>query len=36
MFVVSPDPNRAQTLFRIALVLVGVAGLAWLNVKRVR
>lgn len=33
MFLVSPDPNRAQTLFRIALVIIGVAGLAWLSVR---
>jgi hypothetical protein len=34
MFVVSPDPNRAQTVFRIAIVVVGLAGLAWLNLRR--
>jgi hypothetical protein len=33
MFLVSPDPTRAQTLFRIALVIIGIVGLAWLNVR---
>ena len=31
MFVVSPDPNRAQTIFRISLVVVGLIGLIWVN-----
>lgn len=33
MFLVSPDPNRAQTVFRLAIVLTGVAGLVWLNAR---
>lgn len=31
MFVVSPDPNRAQTVFRIATVLAGIIGLVWVS-----
>ena len=31
MFIVSPGPNRAQTLFRISLVVVGLIGLMWVN-----
>ena len=31
MFVVSPDPNRAQTVFRIATALAGVIGLVWVS-----
>lgn len=34
MFLLSPQPTRAQTIFRIAVVLTGIAGLAWLNARR--
>ncbi len=33
MFVVSPDPTRAQTIFRVSLVLVGLVGLAWVSTR---
>jgi hypothetical protein len=36
MFLVSPHPTRAQILFRLALMLAGVAGMAWLNAKKGR
>ncbi len=31
MFVVSPGPTRAQTVFRVSLVVVGLAGLTWVS-----
>jgi hypothetical protein len=31
MFLVSPDPTRAQIVFRLGLMLAGLGGLAWLN-----
>jgi hypothetical protein len=31
MFLVSPDPTRAQIIFRLSLMLAGLGGLAWLN-----
>jgi drug/metabolite transporter (DMT)-like permease len=31
MFVVRPDPTRAQTIFRVSLVVVGLIGLAWVS-----
>jgi len=31
MFLVSPGPTRAQTIFRLSLMLAGLGGLAWLN-----
>lgn len=34
MFLVSPAPTRAQIIFRIALMLVGIGGLAWLNARK--
>lgn len=34
MFLVSPDPTRAQIVFRLAIILTGAAGLAWLNARR--
>ncbi|HYW12564.1 MAG TPA: hypothetical protein VE871_11435 [Longimicrobium sp.] len=34
MFLVGPHPTRAQILFRVALILAGIAGMAWLNAKR--
>lgn len=36
MFIVSPDPTRAQTIFRVALMLVGIGGLTWLAMRKVR
>jgi hypothetical protein len=34
MFITSPDPNRAQVLFRATTALVGLIGLAWLSTRR--
>lgn len=34
MFLVSPHPTRAQILFRLALMLLGIGGMAWLNAKK--
>lgn len=34
MFVVSPGPTRAQIIFRVALIVAGVGGLAWLSGRR--
>lgn len=34
MFVVSPNPNRAQTIFRISVVAIGLIGLLWVNRRR--
>lgn len=31
MFLIRPDPTRAQILFRLAMMLAGVLGLLWLN-----
>ena len=31
MFLIRPDPTRAQVLFRLAMMLTGVIGLLWLN-----
>lgn len=32
--LVSPDPNRAQIIFRAATAAVGLLGLAWLGMRR--
>lgn len=34
MFLVSPGPTRAQIIFRLSIVLAGIAGLAWLNARK--
>ena len=34
MFLVSPDPTRPQIVFRLALMLGGIGGMAWLNAKK--
>lgn len=34
MFITSPDPNRAQVLFRASTALVGLIGLAWLSTRK--
>lgn len=34
MFIVSPDPTHAQTIFRVALMLVGIAALTWMSVRK--
>lgn len=33
LFLIRPDPTRAQTVFRFALIATGIAGLAWLHVR---
>lgn len=33
MFLVSPHPTRAQILFRLAVMLAGAGGLAWLTLR---
>lgn len=33
LFLIRPDPTRAQTAFRFALIGIGIAGLAWLHVR---
>lgn len=33
MFVLSPGPTRAQTLFRAGIVLVGTIGLGWASLR---
>lgn len=33
MFLVSPHPTRAQIIFRLAIILTGAGGLAWLNLR---
>lgn len=34
MFITSPDPNRAQVIFRASTAIVGLVGLAWLGLRR--
>lgn len=34
MFLIRPDPTRAQILFRLAMMLGGVIGLLWLNTRK--
>lgn len=36
LFLVRPEPARAQTVFRIALIVIGVAGLAWMHWRKRR
>ncbi len=36
MFLIRPDPTRAQVVFRLAVMLAGLVGLAWLNFRRRR
>ena len=36
MFLVSPHPSRVQTIFRLSLVAIGVAGVTWLGVRQRR
>jgi FtsH-binding integral membrane protein len=31
LFLIRPDPTRAQTIFRLTLVGVGVLGLVWVK-----
>lgn len=33
LFLVRPDPNLAQTVFRLALVAIGLVGLAVLQMR---
>jgi hypothetical protein len=33
MFLLRPDPTRAQVVFRLAVMLAGVIGLLWLNTR---
>ena len=33
LFLIRPDPTRAQTIFRLALIVASVAGLAWMQVR---
>jgi hypothetical protein len=34
LFLIRPDPTRAQTIFRFALIGTGTAGAVWLHVRR--
>jgi hypothetical protein len=34
MFITSPDPTRAQVLFRASTALAGLIGLAWLRIRK--
>ena len=34
LFLIRPDPTRAQTIFRLTLVGVGVLGLVWVRTRR--
>jgi FtsH-binding integral membrane protein len=31
LFLIRPDPTRAQTIFRLTLIGVGVLGLVWVK-----
>lgn len=31
LFLIRPDPTRAQTIYRLALIAIGIAGLVWLH-----
>jgi hypothetical protein len=34
LFLIRPDPTRAQTIFRLTLVGVGVCGLVWVHMRK--
>jgi uncharacterized membrane protein len=36
LFLIRPDATRAQTIFRVTLIAVGVVGLVGLHVRRLR
>ena len=36
LFLIRPDPTRAQTIFRLTLVGVGVLGMAWMQMRKSR
>ncbi|HEY0022539.1 MAG TPA: hypothetical protein VGB24_06495 [Longimicrobium sp.] len=36
LFLIRPDPTRAQTIFRLTLVGVGVVGLVWVQRRKSR
>lgn len=33
LFLLRPEPTRAQTIFRFALIAIGIAGLVWMQVR---
>jgi FtsH-binding integral membrane protein len=33
LFLIRPHPTRLQTVFRIALIGIGIAGVVWLHVR---
>jgi hypothetical protein len=33
LFLIRPDPTRLQTIFRFALIGIGIAGVVWLHVR---
>lgn len=33
LFLIRPDPTRAQTIFRLALIAIGIAGVIGLHVR---
>jgi FtsH-binding integral membrane protein len=33
LFLIRPHPTTAQTIFRFALIAVGIAGLVWMQVR---
>lgn len=34
LFLLRPDPSPTQTVFRLTLIFVGVAGIAWMRFRR--
>lgn len=36
LFLIRPHPTRAQMIFRLVLIAVGVLGLAWMHTRRRR
>ncbi len=33
LFLIRPNPTIAQTIFRFALIAIGISGLVWLQVR---
>jgi FtsH-binding integral membrane protein len=33
LFLIRPNPTTAQTVFRFALIVIGLAGLVWMQVR---
>jgi Flp pilus assembly protein TadB len=33
LFLIRPHPTTTQTIFRFALIVIGIAGLAWMQLR---